>query len=139
MSSNNILQEEITPLGNRKISLEILGNKAGYLDIAKNKNLRVPDSFILTNDLLEMVISEKITLVEIFKFIQTLPLSSNISIRSAFSIEDSHNKSFAGLFDSFLNIKRNDFWFFYLSLLENLSRYNSFLNPPNKTQVSFKY
>ena len=73
-----------------------LGNKHNNLTWLKNNKFKVP-AFV---SILESDIFNKDTLLN-----KTQNLSFPVAVRSSFSGEDGHDESFAGLFDSILNVK----------------------------------
>src|SRR3989344_3169208 len=116
---------------------EMLGGKGYTLNILKKSGFLVPDGFVINtsafDNFLEFnrfsssddIVTGKFPLIlqeEIFKNYDEMRLDL-VAVRSSANIEDSHRQSFAGQFDTFLCVKRNN-------LLENIKKcWQSLHNP----------
>ncbi|MBQ6817149.1 MAG: hypothetical protein IJO27_01815, partial [Bacilli bacterium] len=78
---------------------EKMGNKAKNLQILSNNNFNVPNGIIISNDILQNVdnyISETVSMIDENK---------SYAVRSSGIKEDLDNLSFAGLYNTYLNVK----------------------------------
>ncbi len=79
--------------------IKIFGGKAANLGFLMNNGFNVPDGFCISTKIKKL---DKETKNEISKRYKTL--KSKVSVRSSATVEDAKNASFAGQFDTFLNI-----------------------------------
>lgn len=103
-------------LGGRSVREKPVGNKAGLLDIAARKGLPVPKGFVIFHEALEELVrqgafrwgSDDHDAKRIARVLNLPKLSGLVAVRSAFSAEDALHQSFAGYFESVLNVDPND-------------------------------
>lgn len=86
---------------------ELVGGKAFNLSTLKSKGFNVPHGFVLTTKFTQNEKTIDKTWLEISKVI---PLKMNLkyAVRSSANVEDDISHSFAGQFDSFLNVPVNE-------------------------------
>ena len=96
----------VKKLANVKGSSQV-GGKAGKLSYLKKKGFRIPETYVCTFGAYEEYISgDNYVLRNLKKEIENLIDSNkNYSIRSSANIEDATTYSFAGQFESYLNMK----------------------------------
>ena len=107
MSQNNI-PTNLIKLGSGDINQPKYGFKAKGLDLASSKNILVPNGYLVPHELLSFLETNKKKKNTLIKEIQTFFKIPNIAIRSAFSVEDQKENSFAGVFDTVLSVDKND-------------------------------
>lgn len=97
-----------------------VGNKAKNLQILANNNFNVPKGIVISNEILKNLYNH---LEEIFS---NLDMKKTYAVRSSSLKEDMDNLSFAGLYDTYLNVKGKE------NIIENIKKcYNSRLNSEN--------
>ena len=87
----------------RKPNSKIMGGKAANLLFLSQKDYSVPEFFILTTSFF----AKKISPQKIYQFFDQLNCKT-VSVRSSVNVEDGQRHSFAGIFESYLNIKKQD-------------------------------
>ncbi|MBT6661817.1 MAG: hypothetical protein HOB58_01500, partial [Nitrospina sp.] len=107
MSQNNI-PTNLIKLGSGDINQPKYGFKAKGLDLASSKNILVPNGYLVPHELLSFLETNNKKKNTLIKEIQTFFKIPNIAIRSAFSVEDQKENSFAGVFDTVLSVDKND-------------------------------
>jgi len=100
-------------LDNEFYSIELAGGKGYNLNILKENNINVPDFFVISSEIYELYLEDKLDVSYIKNCIKEycnkhFKKGTLYSIRSSANIEDSENNSYAGQFRSFLNVKQND-------------------------------
>ena len=105
MSQNNI-PTNLIKLGSGDINHPKYGFKAKGLDIAAYKKIFVPKGYLVTHEILAKFDNKNEEDILITQ-IQTLLKKPSIAIRSAFSVEDQNDNSFAGVFDTVLSVNKN--------------------------------
>jgi len=115
----------------------LIGGKAFGLQKLIKNNFKVPDFFVISTDVFENLEINKMTsesvlslefsqdfkeeILQKFKNLKT----QKVSVRSSATNEDGENKSFAGQFDTFLNVEEEN-------LLESIKKcWISLLSTPN--------
>ena len=76
-----------------------IGNKAKNLQILAKNNFNIPNGIIVSNEILKNLDNH------IEEIISNLDLKKTYAVRSSSSKEDMDNLSFAGLYNTFLNVK----------------------------------
>lgn len=79
-----------------------VGGKAWNLHILAKNGFNIPNAFVVNSSV--DLIKNKEKILELFKELN----SNEVSVRSSATLEDSDFESFAGQFDTFLNIKEKD-------------------------------
>ena len=87
----------------------MLGSKIENLKKLKDNNINVPSFIIIKYD---DVVKEKVNKEEYIELINNIKINNELNgnlfaIRSSCNLEDSDTLSFAGLFDTYLNIPKN--------------------------------
>lgn len=90
---------------NPEIKLSNLGGKAYQLNLLKNVCV-VPEFFTISVDNINEIEDEKNQKM-ILKYFQDSKFEK-VSVRSSATVEDSENNSFAGMFDTILNVDKNN-------------------------------
>ena len=107
MTQNNI-PTNLIKLGSGNINHPKYGFKAKGLDLAAYKNILVPKGYLIPHELLSIFESNNVERNILITKIQNLFNKSSIAIRSAFSVEDQKENSFAGVFDTVLCVDKNE-------------------------------
>ncbi|MDC1123014.1 PEP/pyruvate-binding domain-containing protein [Nitrospinaceae bacterium] len=107
MTQNN-MATNLIKLGSGDINHPKYSFKAKGLDLAVYKNLFVPQGYLIPHEILSIFKTNKVERNILTTEIQTLFKKPSIAIRSAFSIEDHKDNSFAGVFDTVLSVDKND-------------------------------
>lgn len=103
-----------------KVTNEKLGNKAKNLQILSNNNFNVPNGIIINNDFLKNINSYA------DEIMSNLEVDKAYAVRSSSLKEDMENLSFAGLYDTYLNVKGKE------NIIESIKKcYDSRLNAEN--------
>ena len=76
-----------------------IGNKAKNLQILANHNFNIPNGIIISNEILKNLDNH------IEEIISNLDMKKTYAVRSSSSKEDMDNLSFAGLYNTYLNIR----------------------------------
>ncbi len=84
----------------KREEINLFGGKATNLAFLKNDGFNVPDGFCISTQINDLTQNVKREIIKKFK-----SLNSKIAVRSSATVEDSRNSSFAGQFNTFLNIK----------------------------------
>ena len=87
--------------------VELVGGKAASLGKLLQSKINTPSGFVITTQA-EFPLAAKIQDEILSKFDQTFSTSTKVAVRSSGVNEDGMEKSFAGQFDTFLNINRNN-------------------------------
>ena len=102
-----ISDEQLTP--------DLIGGKASSLTRLYQHNFPVPDGFVMTTDFFNSFSKENKPIIfsnqdmkTINQYINDCSPRDLVAVRSSASVEDSSNKSYAGQFDSFLNVKKDE-------------------------------
>ena len=95
------------------LNIETAGGKGWNLNILKENNINVPNFFIISSEIYELYISKKLDLDYIEKYIKdycnnNFEKGTLFAIRSSANVEDSNKKSYAGQFQSFLNVEQKE-------------------------------
>ena len=106
MSQNNI-SNFLIKVGSGDINHSKYGFKAKGLDSAAYKNILVPKGYLLPHEGSVQFENGNGEKNKIITEIQTLLTKPSIAIRSAFSVEDQSENSFAGVFDTVLSVNKN--------------------------------
>ena len=107
MKKNN-MPTNLIKLGSGDINNSKYSFKAKGLDLAAYKKIFVPQGYLIPHELLSVFETNKVERNILITEIQTLFKKSSIAIRSAFSVEDQKDNSFAGVFDTVLCVDKND-------------------------------
>lgn len=91
-------QTGIVWFGRSEEAAEKLGAKARNLSKLQSKGFRVPNGFAVTK------VANKERVLEALRGIK----GEEVAVRSAAKEEDGKGKSYAGMYESFLNVKRRD-------------------------------
>lgn len=103
-----------------KINNYNIGNKAKNLQILKNNDFNIPDGIIISNETLKNLDNY------IEEIISKLDMKKSYAVRSSSSKEDMDNLSFAGLYNTYLNIKGRE------NIIESIKKcYESRLSSEN--------
>jgi pyruvate,water dikinase len=101
-------------ISSKHLRSDLIGGKALYLVKLYQNNFPIPNGFIITSEFFNYFLSENKPIefseenIRILnQYIDKCNPSGLVAIRSSASIEDLKNKSYAGQFDSFLNIEKN--------------------------------
>jgi phosphoenolpyruvate synthase/pyruvate phosphate dikinase len=98
------------PIANLKVigehDINTCGGKAVSLAKMIGTGINVPDGFVITTEALKKNIDTKLKRMILAEFDKHS--FKNVAVRSSALVEDSKAASWAGQFDSFLNIKRSD-------------------------------
>ncbi|MBT6198640.1 MAG: hypothetical protein HOI06_07595, partial [Pelagibacteraceae bacterium] len=94
MTQNN-MATNLIKLGSGDINHPKYSFKAKGLDLAVYKNLFVPQGYLIPHELLSIFKTNKVERKILITEIQTLFKKPSIAIRSAFSVEDQKENSFA--------------------------------------------
>ena len=84
----------------RKEEVSLFGGKATNLGFLIQNGFNVPNGFCISTQIKKVDKDTKNDIIKKYK-----ELKSNVSVRSSATAEDAKNASFAGQFDTFLNIK----------------------------------
>ena len=106
INKNN--SKSFSQIGSGKIQSENYSFKARGLDIAAKNNILVPRTYLLTHELLHEFESSTFDKSRLTRQIQELPIKNSFSIRSAFSIEDQKENSFAGMFETVISVSNKN-------------------------------
>ena len=87
------------------INLNCIGGKARNLAILTQNGFQVPEGFVISTNAFEKSILKKDAIEEINKLIENNCL---YAVRSSAMVEDAENESWAGQFESFLNVESNE-------------------------------
>jgi phosphoenolpyruvate synthase/pyruvate phosphate dikinase len=85
----------------------LVGNKAFNLSILHKNNFKIPRGFILTTEIFDdFTTSKKISNFENIKekFVEQFGQNSRVIVRSSANFEDREDASFAGIYESYLNV-----------------------------------
>lgn len=92
----------------------LIGGKANALAQLYQNGFPVPDGFVITTEFFDSFSRENIQVEfsdedakKIYDRVDMCCREGTVAVRSSASVEDSSNQSFAGQFDSFLNIKKD--------------------------------
>lgn len=105
LTFKNISKEQISP--------DLVGGKASALAQLYQAGFSVPEGFVITTEFFDLFSKENIPLFthkdvkNIYQYINACNSRGLVAVRSSASVEDSSSQSFAGQFDSFLNVKKN--------------------------------
>ena len=107
LTFNGVSNEQLIP--------DLIGGKASSLVRLYQQNFPVPEGFVITTEFFNFC-SEKSKPVEfsdndikaINQYIDQCNPRSLMAVRSSASVEDSNNQSYAGQFDSFLDVKKDN-------------------------------
>jgi len=99
-------------ISKNQLDSSLIGGKAKALAQLYQNYFLVPDGFVITTEffnhlLKDDAISEK-DLEIIFKYIDLCSPLGFVAVRSSASVEDSNEQSFAGQFETVLNVKKED-------------------------------
>lgn len=101
--------QEIT---NDKLDSSLIGGKAYALAQLYQNNFSVPNGFVITTEFFNSFSNEDNIvgndLKIILEYLDACSQRDSVAVRSSASVEDSSNLSFAGQFDTFLNVKKVD-------------------------------
>ena len=86
--------------GIKQDEVPLFGGKATNLGFLMQNGFNVPDGFCISTKIKNLNAKIKNEIIKNFK-----KLNSNVAVRSSATAEDSEKSSFAGQFDTFLNIK----------------------------------
>lgn len=126
-------------ISKKQLSPGLIGGKASALVRLYQEGFPVPDGFVITTEFFNNFSQEnpslkfsKQEIATIYRYIDACSPSNSVAVRSSASVEDSNSQSFAGQFDSFLNIKKE----FVLEAVEKCWRslYNARSQAYAKTQ-----
>lgn len=107
LTFKEILNEQLAP--------DLIGGKASSLAHLYQQNFRVPEGFVITTEFFKFF-SEKNKPIEfsdqdiktINQYVDECSPRGFVAVRSSASVEDSNSQSYAGQFDSFLNVEKSD-------------------------------
>lgn len=92
----------------------LIGGKAHVLAQLYQNGFPVPDGFVITTEFFDSFSKENLQIEfsdedakKIYDCVDRCCPEGTVAVRSSASIEDSSNQSFAGQFDSFLNVKKD--------------------------------
>jgi phosphoenolpyruvate synthase/pyruvate phosphate dikinase len=95
--------------------IDLVGGKAKSLATLYFENFPVPDGFVITTDFFSIFLKEnkplefsKLDIEIINRYINQCDILGPMVVRSSASVEDSNRQSYAGQFDSFLNVKKDN-------------------------------
>jgi pyruvate,water dikinase len=99
-------------ISKNQLDSSLIGGKAKALAQLYQNYFLVPDGFVITTEFFNLLlkddaISEK-DLEIIFKYIDLCSPLGFVAVRSSASVEDSNEQSFAGQFETVLNVKKED-------------------------------
>jgi len=94
-------------------NVELVGGKAYNLNILKNNNLNVPNFFVISSKMYELYINGDLDCEYVEDYInkycnEHFKEGTLFAIRSSANVEDSSTMSYAGQFQTFLNVKQED-------------------------------
>ena len=100
---------------NEQLVLDLIGGKASSLARLYQQNFPVPEGFVITTEFFDFF-SEESKPVEfsdndikaINQYIDKCNPHGPVAVRSSASVEDSNSQSYAGQFDSFLNVEKDN-------------------------------
>jgi pyruvate,water dikinase len=100
-------------LSNEQLTPDLVGGKASSLVRLRQQNFPVPEGFVITTEFFNLF-SEENKPVEfseqdiktINQYIDKCNSHGLVAVRSSASVEDSNSQSYAGQFDSFLNVEK---------------------------------
>ena len=91
--------------------VDLFGGKAANLGFLIQNGFNVPDGFCISTEVNKLNTKIRSEIIKNFK-----KLNSKVAVRSSATAEDSKKSSFAGQFDTFLNIKNEKgLYFIYIS------------------------
>ncbi|OHA17110.1 MAG: hypothetical protein A2830_00035 [Candidatus Taylorbacteria bacterium RIFCSPHIGHO2_01_FULL_44_110] len=100
-------------ISNEQLDPNIIGGKAEALARLYQKGFTVPDGFVISTEFFESFPKENMPIKffdqdikKIYRYIDACSPRGLVAVRSSASTEDSNTQSFAGQFDSFLNVKK---------------------------------
>src|SRR3989344_4148751 len=106
LTFKGITKEQLDP--------NLVGGKASALARLYQEGFPVPEGFVMTTDFFDSFSKENITIEfsdedmrTIHDYIDVCSPRGLVAVRSSASVEDSSKQSFAGQFDSFLNVNRD--------------------------------
>ena len=106
LTFKGITKEQLDP--------NLVGGKASALARLYQEGFPVPEGFVMTTDFFDSFSKENISIEfsdedmrTIYNYIDTCSPRGLVAVRSSASVEDSSKQSFAGQFDSFLNVNRD--------------------------------
>lgn len=99
-------------ISKNQLEPSLIGGKAKALAQLYQNNFLVPNGFVITTEFFNLFskednISEN-DLSIIFKYIDACSPTGIVAVRSSASVEDSSEQSFAGQFETVLNVKKED-------------------------------
>lgn len=105
LTFKEISKEQLSPI--------LVGGKASALARLYKEDFPVPDGFVITTEFFDNSSRGNLSLkfsdrdrMTIYRCIDACSPNKSVAVRSSASVEDSNSQSFAGQFDSFLNIKK---------------------------------
>jgi len=87
----------------KREEVNLFGGKATNLGFLTQKGFNVPDGFCISTQITQLSNNVKKEIIAKFK-----KLNTSVSVRSSATSEDAKNLSFAGQFDTYLNINSED-------------------------------
>jgi len=100
-------------ISNEQLAPDLIGGKASSLARLCQQNFPVPEGFVITTEFFNLFL-EKNKPIEfsdqhirtINQYIDKCNSHGLVAVRSSATVEDSNNQSYAGQFDSFLNVEK---------------------------------
>lgn len=102
-------------ISNEQLAPDLIGGKASALARLYQQNFPVPEGFVITTEFFGFFSKENKPMEfsnqdikTINQYVDECNPRSLVAVRSSASVEDSSSKSYAGQFDSFLNVEKDD-------------------------------
>lgn len=101
-------------ISKEQLNPNLVGGKANVLALLYQKGFLVPNGFVITTEFFNSLPNRNLPIEfsdmdakEILDYVNRCSPKGLVAVRSSASVEDSNNQSFAGQFDSFLNVKND--------------------------------
>ena len=102
-------------ISNKQLASDLIGGKASSLALLYHHDFPVPEGFVITTEFFGSVTKENEPMEfsnqdikTINQYIDECSPRGLVAVRSSASVEDSSSQSYAGQFDSFFNVEKDD-------------------------------